>query len=179
MVGSPTSLALPTSIHLSVVEVDAKECQADVLALTHAQAFFGRRSLDLVGLQAKEPDLVGTLKAQSEVYLRDAHGVVKAPAILFVNIPGRSKDGALLEEAARDRLRSVGYDSATKPHIFVAMPFSSRMVAWGCKRPTVLLAQDEAHLKFDVKGHKCLFYNSIRDLEQCLSKELLSLKESV
>ena len=41
--------------------------------------------------------------------------------------PGsRSRDSRLLAEAP-DRLRSVGYDSPSKPHIFVAMPFADEM----------------------------------------------------
>jgi hypothetical protein len=138
---------------------------------------------------------------------------------------------------APDRLRSVGYDSQSKPHIFVAMPFAEEMedtfhygiqgavnsagflceradlstftgdviewvkrriesaslvvadlsnanpnvylevgYAWGCGRPTVLLVNDAAQLKFDVRGQRCLVYRKIKDLEASLRSELEGLK---
>lgn len=135
-----------------------------------------------------------------------------------------------------DRLRSVGYESESKPHVFVAMPFAEEMddvfhygiqsavnasgflceradlsaftgdviewvknriataslvvadlsganpnvyleigYAWGCSRPTVLLVKDATHLKFDVKGQRCLVYKRIKDLEESLRSELHGL----
>ena len=146
----------------------------------------------------------------------------------------------LFDPTVSDRLRSVGYDSQSKPHIFVAMPFAEEMddvfhygiqgavnaagflceradlssftgdvldwvknriassalviadlsdanpnvylevgYAWGCGRPTVLLVRDTAHLKFDVRGQRCLPYKKIRDLESSLRKELEYLKGTV
>jgi len=136
-----------------------------------------------------------------------------------------------------ERLRSVGYDSQSKPHVFVAMPFAEEMedvfhygiqgavnaagflceradlstftgdvvewvkkristatfviadlsnanpnvylevgYAWGCGRPTILLAKDASELKFDVKGQRCLTYKKITDLESSLRAELVNLK---
>ena len=133
-----------------------------------------------------------------------------------------------------ERLRSVGYDSQSKPYVFVAMPFAEEMddvfhygiqgavnsagflceradlstftgdvlewvkkriesaslvvadlsdnvylevgYAWGCGRPTVLLVKDTAHLKFDVKGQRCIPYKKIKDLENSLRDELEGLK---
>ncbi len=135
-----------------------------------------------------------------------------------------------------ERLRSVGYESESKPHIFVAMPFAEEMedvfhygisssvkdagflceradqssftgdilewikrrissssllvadltnanpnvylevgYAWGCGVPTVFLVKNPDHLKFDVKGQRCLVYKSIKDLEEKLSVELVNL----
>ena len=48
--------------------------------------------------------------------------------------------------------------------------------AWGKGRPTVLLAANEAELKFDVRGQRCLTYERIRDLEEALIRELTELK---
>jgi hypothetical protein len=48
--------------------------------------------------------------------------------------------------------------------------------AWGKGRPTVLLAANEAELKFDVRGQRCLTYKRIRDLEEALIRELTELK---
>jgi hypothetical protein len=51
--------------------------------------------------------------------------------------------------------------------------------AWGCGRPTVLLARDESELKFDVHGFRCLFYRRIKDLEQSLGQELRNLRTTL
>ncbi len=47
--------------------------------------------------------------------------------------------------------------------------------AWGCSKPTILLAQDASELKFDVKGQRCLIYTGIKELEELLTKELQNL----
>jgi hypothetical protein len=49
--------------------------------------------------------------------------------------------------------------------------------AWGRGRPTVLLTSNLEELAFDVKGHKCLAYNGIKDLEGSLTRELTELKQ--
>ena len=48
--------------------------------------------------------------------------------------------------------------------------------AWGRDKPTLLLVRDLAELKFDVKGHRCIVYKKIKDLEDSLRKELAQLK---
>ena len=48
--------------------------------------------------------------------------------------------------------------------------------AWGCGVPVVLLTQATAHLKFDVRGQRCLVYGSIRELEESLRAELENLR---
>ena len=136
-------------------------------------------------------------------------------------------------------LRTAGYGAASKPHIFVAMPFAAAMddvfhygiqgaanaagflceradlsnftgdvmdwvkrriagatlvvadlssanpnvylevgYAWGCRVPTVLLVKDAAELTFDVRGHRCLVYKSIRQLEETLRSELQELSKT-
>jgi hypothetical protein len=48
--------------------------------------------------------------------------------------------------------------------------------AWGRNKPTLLLVRDLGDLKFDVKGHRCIVYKKIKDLEDALRKELAQLK---
>jgi hypothetical protein len=48
--------------------------------------------------------------------------------------------------------------------------------AWGKDRPTVLLANKKDELRFDVRGQRCLRYQSIKDLENQLTTELKSLR---
>jgi hypothetical protein len=47
--------------------------------------------------------------------------------------------------------------------------------AWGSGVPTVFLVKNTDHLKFDVKGQRCLVYKSIKSLEEQLTKELKNL----
>ena len=49
-------------------------------------------------------------------------------------------------------------------------------LAWGYGKPTILIAQNEQDLKFDVRGHKCILYNLITDLEEKLARELIGIK---
>ena len=51
--------------------------------------------------------------------------------------------------------------------------------AWGIGVRTILLVQDFADLKFDVKGQKCLRYSKIKDLEDLLKTELEKLKNVI
>jgi hypothetical protein len=44
--------------------------------------------------------------------------------------------------------------------------------AWASKVPTVLRVRDVNELRFDVKGHRCLVYKTIRELETLLTSEL-------
>ena len=145
-----------------------------------------------------------------------------------------------IEEDVSEKFRSVGYASAEKPHIFVAMPFKDEMedvyeygiqnavreagylceradlaaftgdvvdwvkkrikssslviadlsgsnanvylevgYAWGSGIRTVLIVQSAEELKFDVKGQRCITYKRIKELEEKLKIELLSLKEDM
>lgn len=144
------------------------------------------------------------------------------------------------KQEVSEKFRSVGYSSADKPHIFVAMPFQEEMddvydygiqnavrkagflceradlstftgdvmdwvrkriksaslviadltssnanvylevgYAWGAGVRTVLLAQEADQLKFDVKGQRCIVYKRIKELEEKLHNELVSLKSEI
>jgi len=152
----------------------------------------------------------------------------------------RAKHLGAIGSGAKERLRSAGYNSKDKPHVFVAMPFLDEMsdtydygiqsavhaagflceradvstftgdamewvrrriasatlviadlstanpnvylevgYAWGCGKPTILLARDISELKFDVKGQRCLLYKRIKHLEELLKKELENLRPSL
>lgn len=141
-----------------------------------------------------------------------------------------------LDQPAKQALRTAGYGSASKPRVFVAMPFAEEMsdifhygiqgavnsagllaeradissftgdvmewvrlrissanlviadltsanpnvylevgYAWGKGVPTVLLVKNSMELKFDVRGQRCIVYSSIKELEQKLANELISL----
>jgi hypothetical protein len=46
--------------------------------------------------------------------------------------------------------------------------------AWGVNTPTILLADSKTELLFDVRGHRCLKYENMRDLEKKLITEISS-----
>jgi hypothetical protein len=60
--------------------------------------------------------------------------------------------------------------STANPNVYLEVGY-----AWGKGIPTVLLARDAADLKFDIRGQRCLVYNSIRKLEELLTRELALL----
>jgi|SRR5215469_5109556 len=62
--------------------------------------------------------------------------------------------------------------SGSNPNVYLEVGY-----AWGKGRPTVLLAPKAEELAFDVQGHRRLIYESIRDLETQLTRELASLKK--
>ena len=46
----------------------------------------------------------------------------------------------------------------------------------GKGRPTLLLARNGVNLEFDAKGHRCIFYTGIKDLEDKIKREMAELK---
>jgi hypothetical protein len=57
------------------------------------------------------------------------------------------------------------------PNVFLEIGF-----AGGTGKPTVLIAEKDAPLPFDVRGQKCIQYTSIANLRSLLTKELPILK---
>jgi hypothetical protein len=143
------------------------------------------------------------------------------------------------EPGQTEGLRTAGYESDSKPHAFVAMPFREDMddvyhygiqtavkksgflceradlsaftgdvmqwvkeridsatlvvadltganpnvylevgYAWGRNRPTILIAKDAPPSQFDARGHRCLVYKRIQDLESMLATELKNLSQA-
>jgi hypothetical protein len=50
--------------------------------------------------------------------------------------------------------------------------------AWGRGRPTILIANEAEELPFDVRGHRCLKYRRIKQVEQELKDHLRGLNET-
>jgi hypothetical protein len=61
--------------------------------------------------------------------------------------------------------------STANPNVYLEVGY-----AWGRDIPTVLLVRDTTELRFDVRGQRCLVYNSIRHLEELLRQELEALR---
>lgn len=61
--------------------------------------------------------------------------------------------------------------SGANPNVYLEVGF-----AWGKGRPTLLLARNGVSLEFDAKGHRCIFYTGIKDLEDKIKREMVELK---
>ena len=60
--------------------------------------------------------------------------------------------------------------TGSNPNVYLEVGY-----AWGKGRRTVLVANKKDELKFDVRGQRCLKYQSIKDLEKLLTTELQGL----
>ncbi len=60
--------------------------------------------------------------------------------------------------------------SLANPNVYLEVGY-----AWGRGRPTILVVRDVKELRFDVQGTRCLVYQSIRHLEELLTKELAAV----
>jgi hypothetical protein len=109
-----------------------------------------------------------------DVYYYGIQGAVNAAGYLCERADLAVFTGDILEWIKRriGRATLVVADlTGANPNVYLEVGF-----AWGCGKPTVLLARDSAdQLRFDVRGHRCLVYRSIRDLEEQLTCELLAL----
>jgi nucleoside 2-deoxyribosyltransferase len=57
--------------------------------------------------------------------------------------------------------------TGANPNVYLEVGY-----AWGKGRPTILITRDEKELHFDVQGQKCLTYETIKELEGFLHREL-------
>jgi hypothetical protein len=57
--------------------------------------------------------------------------------------------------------------TGSNPNVYLEVGY-----AWGKERPTLLLIRQDEKLRFDVQGHRCLFYKNISDLAKKLGSDL-------
>lgn len=108
-----------------------------------------------------------------DVYHYGILGPVKAAGLLCERVDQAVFEGAIIQRIKEriDTAKVVIADlSMANPNVYLEVGF-----AWGRGRPTILLVRDVKELKFDVAGHRCLIYKSIRELETQLSRELQHL----
>lgn len=98
---------------------------------------------------------------------------VKAAGLLCERVDRAAFDGLIIERI-RERIESakvvIADLSTANPNVYLEVGY-----AWGRGKPTILLVRDVSELRFDVQGHRCLIYRSIRELESLLSAELARL----
>lgn len=64
----------------------------------------------------------------------------------------------------------VGDVTGANPNVYLEIGF-----AWGNNIPTILICRDIDELQFDVRGHRCLSYTNIVELQRKLTQEIASL----
>lgn len=110
-----------------------------------------------------------------DTYHYGIHGAVRAVGFLCERADLSSSTGDVLEWV-RNRIKTASLVVAdlteANPNVYLEVGS-----AWGCGVPTILLVRDAAHLRFDVRGQKCLIYRNIKHLEELLAKEIKSLRD--
>ena len=79
--------------------------------------------------------------------------------------------GRILEKI-RSSAAVVADLTGANPNVYLEVGY-----AWGLGRPAILITKNIDGLRFDVRGHRCLQYRNIKELERSLSLELAALKE--
>jgi hypothetical protein len=64
--------------------------------------------------------------------------------------------------------------SEANPNVYLEVGY-----AWGVGVPCVLICNKKTDLKFDLQGHRCLIYGTIKELEKKLSDELTALSRQL
>ncbi|MFY9487208.1 MAG: hypothetical protein WAP35_00730 [Solirubrobacterales bacterium] len=112
----------------------------------------------------------------SDVFHYGISNAVRASGLLCERIDRQAFTGDVLERLKTEiRNASVVVADLTgaNANVFLEVGF-----AWGSDVPTVFVCREGAPLTFDVQGQRCLFYDSIRDLENKLGAELKALQRS-
>jgi hypothetical protein len=108
-----------------------------------------------------------------DVYHYGIQSAINAAGLLCERADLQSFTGDVLDWI-RLRIRSASLVVAdltdANPNVYLEVGY-----AWGIGVPTVLLAKSSDHLKFDVRGQRCLVYRKIKELEDLLTVELKSI----
>ncbi len=110
-----------------------------------------------------------------DVYYYGIQGPVHAAGFLCERIDHEAFVGGIVEwiqQKIDTAVLVIAELTGGNPNVYLEVGY-----AWGRQRPTVLLTSNLEELAFDVKGHKCLTYQGIKDLEQSLAHELAELKQ--
>jgi len=159
----------------SLLDPDGTE---DILARPHTTG--GRRLSSQAGTASYDP------AAQPHAFVAMPYADSYEDVFYFGIAPSVRGSGLLCERIdqlvftgdvvslMRERIASsavvVADLSETNPNVYLEVGY-----AWGVNVPCVLICNKLTNLKFDLRGQRCLFYGSIRELEKSLSAELTTL----
>lgn len=109
-----------------------------------------------------------------DTYIFGIQGPVNAAGYLCERVDMATFTGDILERV-KTRISTAALVVAdltgSNPNVYLEVGY-----AWGRGRPTLLLAREGDELKFDVRGQRCIVYESIADLEKKLSKDLSRIR---
>jgi hypothetical protein len=112
-------------------------------------------------------------KDTDDVFYYGIQGPVHAAGLLCERVDQAAFTGDIVERI-KQRIATatvvIAELTAANPNVYLEVGY-----AWGRNRPTILLVRDLDQLRFDVRGHRCLIYERIRDLEEQLTRELARL----
>jgi hypothetical protein len=109
-----------------------------------------------------------------DVYYFGIEGPVHAAGFLCERIDHVSFTGGIVEwicQKIDTAAAMIALLTDSNPNVYLEVGY-----AWGKGTPTVLLTSNLQEIAFDVRGHKCLVYDGIRDVERQLTHELNELK---
>jgi len=160
------SLLLPRG----VIKVDSRGLLADISEAASEQ-------LRAVGYASEHKPLVFVAmpfdERMDDVFHYGIRRAVNDAGFLCERADSASFTGDIMQWVKR-RIKEAALVIAdlttANPNVYLEVGY-----AWGCGKPTILLVQDTAELKFDVKGQRCLVYKRIKDLEESLRQELENL----
>lgn len=111
--------------------------------------------------------------AMEDVFYYGIQSSVHAAGLLCERTDITPFTGEIIERI-KDRIGTSEFVIAdmthANPNVYLEVGY-----AWGRGKRTILISADLSHLHFDVKGHKCIEYKSIRELEKKLQVEMDSL----
>lgn len=109
----------------------------------------------------------------SDIYHYGIQGAVRASGFVCERADLSSFTGDVMQWV-RSRIQSARLVIAGltegNPNVYLEVGYP-----WGCRIPIVLLARDSEELRFDVKGQRCIIYNTIKQLEDALTRDLREL----
>jgi len=113
-------------------------------------------------------------KEMEDVYFYGIQRAADATNFQCKRIDKESFTGDILlkiKESIETSSATIADLSGANPNVYLELGY-----AWGKSIPTILIAKDIKELCFDVKGQRCLQYDSIRSLEEVLTSELEKLR---
>jgi hypothetical protein len=112
-------------------------------------------------------------KEMDDIFYYGIQQPVHGAGLLCERVDQDAFTGGIMEYV-RQRIETAAVVIAeltgANPNVYLEVGY-----AWGKQRPTILIVKDEKELHFDVRGQRCLTYESIRNLEEMLSKEIKAM----
>jgi hypothetical protein len=112
-------------------------------------------------------------KDLEDVFIFGIQGPINRAGYLCERVDMLSFTGDILERI-KSRIETAALVVAdltgANPNVYLEVGY-----AWGKNRPTLLLSRKTDDLKFDVRGQRCLVYDSIVDLSKKLQQDLAVL----